>query len=322
MANKVEKTRARLQKRIEEGSYYEAHQQLRVLCQRYTKAENYEAAIDIVFGGAQALLKANQGGSGGDLSILMIEVYIAAEEKPSATSKARFFTLLGLLPPEEPSRKKFIKEAVSWSAKFGEYRAGDPELHHVIGSLLVEEGEVYEAERHLFLGTKASADVLAEMLYGCYTEDDPHTAPQYAARGVLPYLLLRNIRDAARVYTLFTKELVDNNSNLIVQEVQSSTTDARIFPSLPLLNFLGLLIVAVQRGGADLFRNLKSHYGTYLKDCPAWDEPLEQVGEIYFGIRIHRPTNLFDMMGSMFGGGGAPSGGLPQLSSPPSADLD
>ena len=72
---------------IEEGSYYEAHQQLRVLCQRYTKAENYEAAVDIVFSGAQALLKANQGGSGGDLSILMIEVFVAAEEKPSASSK-------------------------------------------------------------------------------------------------------------------------------------------------------------------------------------------------------------------------------------------
>lgn len=46
----------------------------------------------------------------------------------------------------------------------------------------------------------------------------------------------------------------------------------------------------------------------------AWDEALEQVGEMYFGIRKPRQSNpLFDMMGSMFGGGG---GGGPAKPTP------
>lgn len=53
-------------------------------------------------------------------------------------------------------------------------------------------------------------------------------------------------------------------------------------------------------------------------------QPLEQIGEMYFGIQIRRPTNLFDMMGSLFGGGGAPSGtsNTRQIADPPSVDLD
>lgn len=118
-----------------------------------------------------------------------------------------------------------------------------------------------------------------------------------------------------------------------MQEVQSTTTDFRVFPSLPLLNFLGLLVPAVQSGAVDLFKTLKSHYAANLKEVPVWDEVcffflfsffpvglvpgrammmltlgqiLEQLGEIYFGIQVKRSTNFLDMMGSLLGGGGAP----------------
>jgi len=80
---------------IQEGAYYEAHQQLRVLAQRYLKAENYEAAIDILFSGAQALLQAGQGGSGVDLCILMVEAYVHGEVACDAESKGGFFATPG-----------------------------------------------------------------------------------------------------------------------------------------------------------------------------------------------------------------------------------
>jgi golgi to ER traffic protein 4 len=70
--------------RIAIGAYYEAHQQLRVIAARYLKQSNYDAAADILIGGARALLKAGpqQGASasGGDLAImLVVEVYDKAE---------------------------------------------------------------------------------------------------------------------------------------------------------------------------------------------------------------------------------------------------
>jgi golgi to ER traffic protein 4 len=84
--------------RIAAGSYYEAHQQLRVIAARYLKQANYDAAAEILTGGAKALLRAGsqQGAaaSGGDLAImLVVEVYNKAEWEISsdddAASRAR-----------------------------------------------------------------------------------------------------------------------------------------------------------------------------------------------------------------------------------------
>jgi hypothetical protein len=70
--------------RIADGAYYEAHQQLRVIAVRYIKQSNYDAAAEILAGGAKELLKAGsqQGASasGGDLAIMLVlEVYNKAE---------------------------------------------------------------------------------------------------------------------------------------------------------------------------------------------------------------------------------------------------
>ena len=69
--------------RIASGAYYEAHQQLRVIAARYIKQANYDAAAELLAGGATALLRAGsqQGASasGGDLAImLVVEVYTKA----------------------------------------------------------------------------------------------------------------------------------------------------------------------------------------------------------------------------------------------------
>lgn len=70
--------------RIADGAYYEAHQQLRTIAVRYIKQSNYDAAAELLAGGATALLKAGaqQGASasGGDLAIMLVtEVYNKAE---------------------------------------------------------------------------------------------------------------------------------------------------------------------------------------------------------------------------------------------------
>jgi hypothetical protein len=256
------------------------------------------------------------------LGLFLIETYKQAELKPDAMNKGKLLTLLRLFDSEEPTRKKFIGEMISyvfsggerggremlmrnrWSAKCGEYPAGEPELHHVAGSLYAEEQEPYEAERHLTLGTKDSPEVFAKLEYEWYTQDESHTAAQYAARAVFPYLLVGNVRDAAKSLRLFTSRLTEANKGLSVQDVSSNSSDMRIYPSLPLLNFLGLLLLAVQKGSADLFKQLKSKYAPYIKEVGIWDEALTSVGEMYFGIQRPRQSNpLLDMMGGMFGGG-------------------
>ncbi|KAM0475259.1 hypothetical protein ACHAPX_007013 [Trichoderma viride] len=112
MANKVDRIVARLQEKITDGDFYEAQQQTRVAASRYIKTQNWSAAIDVLYSVAQSLLKAQQGGSGGDLCVMMLDVYKQAELKPDATSKGRLLTCLRLFDPLEPTRKKFITESL------------------------------------------------------------------------------------------------------------------------------------------------------------------------------------------------------------------
>ncbi|KAF2811152.1 DUF410-domain-containing protein [Mytilinidion resinicola] len=324
--SKIEKTIQRQQQKIEEGQFYEAHQQLRVIASRYVRQQNNAAATDILFSGAQLLLKAGQGGSGGDLCMFLLDVFNKGEVTPDAGTKGKLLTLLRSFPPEEPTRKRFISEMIGWSSKYGEFPAGDPELHHVAGTLYADDCEPYDAERHLILGTKDSPDHLARLEFDWYSEDESHTAPLYAARAVLPYLLTGNVRAANKSFLIFTSKLVQSKPNLGTQEVSSTSSDIRVYPSLPLLNFLGLLLLAVQRGAPDLYRQLKSHYASHLKDVAGWNEALDQIGEMYFAIKIPKQGNpLMDMMGSMFMGGmggGASKPKAKKVEAPPSAGLD
>lgn len=113
--DKIEKIIARMQKRISEGQYYEAQQQTRVVAARHIKTANWAAAIDILFSVAKSLLKVGQGGSGGDLSIFLVDVYKQAELRPDATNKGRLLTCLRLFDQEEPTRKKFITEIIGYA---------------------------------------------------------------------------------------------------------------------------------------------------------------------------------------------------------------
>lgn len=86
--------------------------------------------------------------------------------------------------------------------------------------------------------------------------------------------------------------------------------------------------MAVQRGSADLFKQIVKHYAVHIKEVGMWEDALAQIGEIYFGIRIPKQGNpLFEMMGSMMGFGGAARPSTPKLKKkealpPPPVDLD
>lgn len=194
--------------------------------------------------------------------------------------------------------------------------------------LFVVDHEPYDAEKHLALGTKDSPEQLAKLEYEWYTQDDSHTAALYAARAVFPYLLTGNLRSANKAFLIFTSRLSTENKSLSVQEVSSTSSDMRVYPSLPLLNFLGLLLLAIPRGTSDLFKQLAKHYAPYIHEVGIWDDALAQVGEMYFGIKIPRQGNpLFDMMGSMMGFGASPRPGTPKVkkaeaSAPPAEGLD
>lgn len=139
---------------------------------------------------------------------------------------------------------------------------------------------------------------------------------------------MSNLRSANKAHLVFTTRLTSSKLSLSVQEVSTPSFQTRIYPSLPLLNFLTLLLLAVQRGSADIYKQLVKHYTVHIKEVGIWDDGLAQIGEMYFGIRIPRQGNpLFEMMGSMMGLGSSPKPSEPKIRkvepTPPAAvDLD
>ncbi|KAJ5675919.1 hypothetical protein N7462_008816 [Penicillium macrosclerotiorum] len=338
MTSRVDKAINSLRQKLKDRDFYDAHQQARGIVTRYyLKQSNYDAAAELLAEYATAFLREGASASGGDLAIMLVDVYQEAkweitggdDDTEGRARKKRLIELLREFPSEETTRKRFIRKMIEWSSDFGPLARGDPELHHAIGLVYAEENEPYDAETHLVLGTSESAETLAKLEYEWYTHDEPHTAALYASRAVFPYLITGNFRSANKALLIFTSRLSTANPSLAVQDVSSSSSDARVYPALPLLNFLTLLLLTIQRGSADLFRQLTAHYAAQIREVGIWDDFLAQIGEQYFAIKIPRQGSIMDMMGSMFGFGGAgaqePAGGrrVKKVEAPPpSMELD
>ena len=58
-----------------------------MVASRYVKSSDWDSATDILYGGALALLRAGQGGSGGDLGCYLVEVLGKAEKGCGAAEK-------------------------------------------------------------------------------------------------------------------------------------------------------------------------------------------------------------------------------------------
>ncbi|KAK9448840.1 uncharacterized protein V1518DRAFT_418354 [Limtongia smithiae] len=326
MSARLEKTIARVRQRIADGQFYEAHQALRTVAARYVKAEDYDQAIELLFHGARELLVAGQGGSGGDLASYMITTYKSAKVPVDTTSKARAVLLFNLFHPEEPRRKEFVHDVIQWSAT-GTVPYGDPELFHIIGTAYANEDLPYDAEKMLLLGTKDSAAVLAQLLYDWSAEDpDVELAPFYISRAVLGYLTVGNIRDARHALDVFISRLVASpRLTPLAPAVRVVSTasggELNVFPDLPLLNFFDLLIRSCQRRSPDMFRRLRFRYKSVISDAGAFDEALDRIGDVFFGIKVRNQGNILqDLMGSLFSGGSqGPAPRTPQIQG---ADMD
>lgn len=116
MSANIQKTVTRLHGKIAEGQYYEAQQQARVVAARYVKSQKWDAAVDLLHSVAQALLKAGQGGSGGDLCLLLVDVFEKGEVRVDAESKGKVMGLLRLFERGEPTRKRFIGSMIGYGS--------------------------------------------------------------------------------------------------------------------------------------------------------------------------------------------------------------
>ncbi|QLQ82170.1 hypothetical protein HG537_0G04250 [Torulaspora globosa] len=298
---KLQKTLLRFEAKIKVGDYYEAHQTLRTIANRYVRSRSYQDAIDLIFHGAQALLMAKQGGSGTDLVFYLLEVYDIAEIEVTDGSVSRLVQLLVAIDPQEPNIKDVVTGMNNWSVKYGEYKFGDPYLHNAIGSVLIEGGHTYEAERYLILGTHDSLNKYIELLWDWFCqEEDVENVADFFSRPIFNYLFISNVSYAYEARDKFLQLFIDKYSPK-VDIIDKNGFKMYYFHDYSDLNFLQLLLLTCQTKNVDLFTNLKEHYaGSTSK----YANELEFLGQEYFGIVARRQTNfLQDMMAGFLGSG-------------------
>ncbi|KAK9717840.1 hypothetical protein K7432_005934 [Basidiobolus ranarum] len=324
----TDKVILKLQRSVEEGNYYEAHQMYRTVCNRYVKQSKYKNAIEILTSGASTLLKHGQSGSGSDLILYLLEVYKLDQVQVSDESKARLIELLQQVPSSDPGRKSLYFTAISWSAKFGDNPNGSPGLYHAIGAILAKEGSLQQAENYLLHGTEESAKLLAEILFNWNEQEEFKNCGNTVARVVVQYLYIQNFRDAKIYFEEFTRKLLEKRSDFKEESISflprpdSQPIDVITY-KLPLINFAQFLILAAQRESTEVFFALRNQYGNELSMIDkGYDQILEKLGEMYFGIQPRRPNNMLqDLMSSLFAGGGMNTPAISN-SSEPQADLD
>ncbi|KAF8983547.1 hypothetical protein CPC16_005259 [Podila verticillata] len=292
----------KLEKSVSEGNYYEAHQMYRTVANRYVKAHSYADAIKLLRSGALLLLQHKQVGSGTDLALYMVEVYNLDKVPVTEESRDRIFDLADLMDGENSQRKTFLQNAISsWSSNNSEYRNGDPLLQHYVGLLFWKEKDYSQAEAHLLVGTKESAEALGLVLFEWSELEPSHDKGAYLLRGVLQELAMRNLRDANVVYSTFVERLPASYLSSD-QKTPDGTKTIKTYKS-SLINLTQMLLLACQTGNPAIFKQVAAKYRPILAIDENFGALMTSIGELFFNIRAPKQTNMLaDLMSSLFSG--------------------
>ncbi|KAH9997148.1 cytoplasmic protein [Russula compacta] len=314
---------------ISAGQPYEAHQKARTFATRYTKSGAHTIAVDVLFQSARELLKAGHSGSGTDLALLLLDSYDRANEAISDVSRGRVTQLIALVGPYGAWRRSIVDRAITWSAKYGSYPAGDPALHHYVGDLLYKEGDLVGAEPYLLAsGTRDSARLLAQAYFDWAKASNSlkSHAGIFALRGILPYLLNGNILASRAFLAGLISHISPSGETLPV----GASGDDVLVTDDSLLNFAQLAVRAVQRAAGAQNRTTREAWvrlcGTYQSRGGVLAQPeirlvLNELAALYFEIPPARTANanpFGDIMSSLFGGppGSGPAAAQPRTITP------
>lgn len=308
MSDKLAKTIQRFQSKIDNGSFYEAHQTLRTITNRYVKAKQYKEAKDLLYQGATILLNNKEYASASDLINYLVQVYTEDGVQINDTdAKNKLIDLVSGIPSNDPSLSDLSKVCITWSKLSPECsKFGDADLHHLFGSKLLlwlledhandkdslegantnqaqtaeDKHKVFAvAEMHLVLGTFRSVPLYVDYLVLCAKANRELDPGVFLARAIINYAYLQNIKFVQESQQLFKSQL----SNTSVPQL-----DFHYYETNSLMNFLQLLVLTLEKDhatNAQKFRKLYEQYHAILKQHELL-VPVEYLGKLYFGLNI------------------------------------
>jgi len=306
-ARGVERVLAKCEACIADGNYYEAHQMFRTVYFRYNGQRKYTEAADLLYKGALILLQHNQHSSGADLSMLLLDVLSNMNSPVTENSIAKVTDLFQKMDPECPERYPYLSKAIGWSRKVEkEHKRGHPDLHQRFGFVFWEERNYTQARYH-YLHSR-DGEGCAQMLMEFQTSHGfPSEVDMFITQAVLQYLCLQNKTTANLCFEIYTQKhpKIDNGPPY----------------RLPLLNFIWLLLVALEGGKLAVFTVLCEKYTASINRDPNYKEYLDQIGQLFFGVPPPQrtPQGLFGgLLQSMLGGEDDEEGSnTAEMASPP-----
>lgn len=318
---KLQRTIVRFKSKIESGSYYEAHQTLRTITNRYVKSNQYKDAIDLLYQGSSILSSNKEYASASDLISYLISVYVESgtectNEGSNKDYKLKLIELISLLPDTDPSLPDLAKQSGSWS-QTEELKFGDCDLHHLFGvkflngvkdeSNTLTEDERQKlfayAESHLILGTHESLPYYIEFLYQWFEESNNDADPGiFMYRAVVNYAYLKNIKFVQESVERFMSKLTADHKDYELLEESGSKIYYYADTKYQLINFLQLLAITLTKENAGAkFMKLYDQYKNVLRQYGSLG-PVEYLGRFYFGLNLGNPQGGQNMLANLMGG--------------------
>ncbi|CAN1237747.1 Protein GET4 [Linum grandiflorum] len=288
----------KLEKVIKDGNCYGAQQMYKSVSARYIAAQRCTEAMDLLHSGACLQLQNGQVTCGSELAVMFVETLVKGKVQYDDDTLARVRTIYKLFPqipvPQHLGEEddvhqlaealaaaktrvecctSFLRAAIKWSAEFGPHRSGSPQLHVMLADYLYSESPELDMARvthHFVKGDDPQkfASTLVGFMGKCYPGEDDLAI----ARAILMYASCTSLLD----------------------EVKKQAEAKKLeFPQSDLIYFISYLLQTLQRDAYPLFSMLRSTYKPSIDREPAFNEWLDDIGEVFYGVQRRNPLGMF-----------------------------
>ncbi|CAN1237746.1 Protein GET4 [Linum grandiflorum] len=254
--------------------------------------------MDLLHSGACLQLQNGQVTCGSELAVMFVETLVKGKVQYDDDTLARVRTIYKLFPqipvPQHLGEEddvhqlaealaaaktrvecctSFLRAAIKWSAEFGPHRSGSPQLHVMLADYLYSESPELDMARvthHFVKGDDPQkfASTLVGFMGKCYPGEDDLAI----ARAILMYASCTSLLD----------------------EVKKQAEAKKLeFPQSDLIYFISYLLQTLQRDAYPLFSMLRSTYKPSIDREPAFNEWLDDIGEVFYGVQRRNPLGMF-----------------------------
>uniref|UniRef100_A0A3B3ZWE8 Golgi to ER traffic protein 4 homolog n=1 Tax=Periophthalmus magnuspinnatus TaxID=409849 RepID=A0A3B3ZWE8_9GOBI len=269
----VQRVEGKLRASVEKGDYYEAHQMYRTLFFRYMSQAKHAEAKELMYNGALLFFSYNQQNSAADLSMLVLEVLEKSE------SKSLYELFLG-----------YICLFHRTTGQAGSLCVQSTQVvHRGVTGVFLEQN--YSESRYHFLHSSDGEGCALMLVEYSASRGFRSEVDMFVAQAVLQFLCLKNKSSASVVFSTYT-------------EKHPSIEKGPPFVQ-PLLNFIWFLLLAVEGGKLTVFTVLCEQYQPSLKRDPMYNEYLDRIGQLFFGVPPKQSPSYGGLLGkgSLMGSG-------------------